>query len=1036
LSDTAAYLHFSSERFVIFFCLTVPNLAFHLAFPIPHMSQPRTWTLSQEANKPSGVCSVCKAVRQLHLKDNTVHRHGPRNNPCAGSDKPPLTMSNVPPGQRPATPTVLNAPAGPLSPTLTVSNIPAGQPAAAPIMPNSPPAQPTVSSTSSGQPYFSYARPTAPLLKHIPRSARPACCTHFSKTLRCVTSHPDDLTAWRNLLESGMKLLSIPHRGGKRHNLANIIKSRISAFPDKCYADTHLPAMARGLSVRRVSKDSETRLASAVSGKIEDGNLKAAIRLMCSDDKPATASADTVAKLIEKHPSPPADRRAFPSATSTQLLQVSDEDVSKALRSFPCGSSGGPDGLRPQHLLDLINCVESGSELLSSITAFINLLLVGHCNSAVTPHLFGGTLYALEKKSGGIRPIAVGFTWRRLAAKCANGFAVTKLSNMLSPLQLGIGVRGGCEAAVHATRRFLAQIQDGEVVAKLDFSNAFNTLRRDDILDAVATHIPEILHFCLLSYSTPSHLLFDNHIITSSEGVQQGDPLGPFLFCITLHPILSSLSSKLTLGYLDDITIGGMMDTVADDIDLVRSAGERLGLNLNAKKCEVIYSGPPPSRHTFSEFIHLSHESSTLLGAPLIPGRAMDDALNSRCADLRRAMGRLSKISAHDALTILRSSLSAPKILYTIRSAPCTGHPALVAFDNLLRSAISAITNNPLPEIGWIQASLPVAEGGLGIRSVASLAPSAFLASAAGTRNLQDAILLRCITSEDKFIQPALAAWQLGHSDIPPTGASAVFQSKWDRSTITCARDRLWLANTDQHNRARLLATAAPHSGDWLHALPITACGLRMDDEAIRVAVGLRLGVSICEPHNCPCGALVDTLGAHGLSCRRSAGRTVRHQQINDLVWRALTRANIPATKEPVGLSRSDGKRPDGLTLIPWKSGKGLIWDVTVADTLAPSYLADTSSTPGSAAEKAATKKITKYTELARTHLFCPLAWESMGPANEQGLSFIKELGQRISTVTGDPREAAFLFQRISITLQRCNSICFSGTFCQPPPFP
>ena len=85
-----------------------------------------------------------------------------------------------------------------------------------------------------------------------------------------------------------------------------------------------------------------------------------------------------------------------------------------------------------------------------------------------------------------------------------------------------------------------------------------------------------------------------------------------------------------------------------------------------------------------------------------------------------------------------------------------------------------------------------------------------------------------------------------------------------------------------------------------------------------------------------------------------------RHQQINNLVWRALTRANIPAIKEPTGLLRSDGKRPDGLTQIPWQAGKGLTWDVTIADTLAASYLASTSLTAGSAAEIAATKKIAK----------------------------------------------------------------------------
>jgi len=54
------------------------------------MSQPQSWPLSQDANKSSGVCSVCRATRQLHMKDGTVHKHGPRHSPCPGSHKLPL----------------------------------------------------------------------------------------------------------------------------------------------------------------------------------------------------------------------------------------------------------------------------------------------------------------------------------------------------------------------------------------------------------------------------------------------------------------------------------------------------------------------------------------------------------------------------------------------------------------------------------------------------------------------------------------------------------------------------------------------------------------------------------------------------------------------------------------------------------------------------------------------------------------------------------------------------------------------------------
>jgi len=281
-------------------------------------------------------------------------------------------------------------------------------------------------------------------------------------------------------------------------------------------------------------------------------------------------------------------------------------------------------------------------------------------------------------------------------------------------------------------------------------------------------------------------------------------------------------------------------------------------------------------------------------------------------------------------------------------------------FDELLRESVCTITNTDLTDVQWIQASLPVRNGGLDVRRVSSLAPSAFLASAAGTRDLQDMILSKCDASVDSAVDNVLDQWSIAHGQsvvLPPVGSSSAKQHEWDKPSIAADIARLSVSLPDRHNQARLLAVSAPHSGDWLHALSISSCGLRLDDEAVRVAVGLRLGARLCEPHLCPCGAKVGPEGTHGLACRRSAGRTARHHVLNDLVWRALGRANVPAVKEPAGLMRSDGKRPDGLTQIPWQAGKCMTWDVTVTDTLAESYLLATASTAGAAAEGAADRK-------------------------------------------------------------------------------
>jgi len=96
---------------------------------------------------------------------------------------------------------------------------------------------------------------------------------------------------------------------------------------------------------------------------------------------------------------------------------------------------------------------------------------------------------------------------------------------------------------------------------------------------------------------------------------------------------------------------------------------------------------------------------------------------------------------------------------------------------------------------------------------------------------------------------------------------------------------------------------------------------------------------------------------------RLDPSRTFRHHALNDLVARAFASAAIPVAEEPQGLSRADGKRPEGLAMVPWREGKPLTWDDTVVCPLAESYIGDSATNASSAAEAAATRKATKYTQ-------------------------------------------------------------------------
>ena len=118
--------------------------------------------------------------------------------------------------------------------------------------------------------------------------------------------------------------------------------------------------------------------------------------------------------------------------------------------------------------------------------------------------------------------------------------------------------------------------------------------------------------------------------------------------------------------------------------------------------------------------------------------------------------------------------------------------------------------------------------------------------------------------------------------------------------------------------------------------------------------MGLRLGAPLCSPHCCAqYHQHVDSSRTHRLHCRKSLGRHPRHASLNELVKRALATIEVPSVLKPVGLCCSDGKRPDGMSIVPWKRGRPLVWDVTVKDIFAPSYSGHAASETGSVANLA-----------------------------------------------------------------------------------
>jgi len=100
-----------------------------------------------------------------------------------------------------------------------------------------------------------------------------------------------------------------------------------------------------------------------------------------------------------------------------------------------------------------------------------------------------------------------------------------------------------------------------------------------------------------------------------------------------------------------------------------------------------------------------------------------------------------------------------------------------------------------------------------------------------------------------------------------------------------------------------------------------------------------------------------------------------------------------------------------------------LCWDVTVISPLAESYVTGSAREAGDAVELAASHKEEIYASIGSEYLFAPIAVEALGPMNTSACQLFANLGRKISSASGDDRGRAFLFQRVSVLVQRYNAV-------------
>ena len=491
-----------------------------------------------------------------------------------------------------------------------------------------------------------------------------------------------------------------------------------------------------------------------------------------TDSRVAPSGAATLAKLQQLFPAhavpeDPAEAEAEAELAEALRLfvperrvQLTDEALQRALLTMPRHSAGGCSKVSADLLCDL--AVDSPS-LRKALLPLAQQLVDDALPESIKPLMRACRLVGLRKpaRPDGVRPIGMGEWLRRLTARALLHMHVGAIQAKLAPVQLGVGVRNGCETSVKSLQAVL-DANPGKVVVTLDFTEAFNRLLRQRLWQRLLSPDNADLHGCIpflrMCYGEPSNMWYsmgedeDPVAIQCEEGVQQGCVWGPALFCLGIQPELEALraATDYASATADDVHFVCEPAEAADSLRDFRESVAGLGASLNLSKCKALsLEGEVPQELRDMGLqcvdVHTPEEQRgvVLLGAPVGTAAFCRAVVGEKLEVARCKLARLRKYLSGEpqcAFALLRCCVL-PSFTYLLRCLPpCITGEAAAAFDLDVLGAVGALVGQDLPlaedHPAVLKLRLRISDGGLGLTSQAALAPSAYVASVLDARGL------------------------------------------------------------------------------------------------------------------------------------------------------------------------------------------------------------------------------------------------------------------------------------------------------------
>ena len=948
------------------------------------------------------------------------------------------------------------------------ARIPASAPAPPPVAPAIPiQAQPQVQEEEKWQ-FLGHIDVQAILRRDIPtiRDIPPRALLPFARCLRETLADPLGRDANAKLfLVLPSWLLSYDANDTRRKQQAAIVRNcqlflagdwrtlheQALSHPEKTYRQSTLP----GLHTEPLLRAASTLVHGGYIGL-------AASRLTSLGvlDKEDPRVVERLKQLHPEAPTPIPDRLTQRKPRETQFSFTSQE-VEAGLRTMARGKAPGPTGWRAEHFLSICLSVQNPihAEMLDLLTKRLNELAAEGIPLGTARLLLQSRLVPLRKKLGSdnVRPVAIGEALLRLLGKLCVKKLSPRCALFFDKVQFGVGVKGGVEIVMHQTR-VLADDPSINCLLQIDATNAFNQVDRCAMLEQLEANFPEIYNYVLSAYGTPAQLIVNSReegqTIQSATGVRQGDPLGSFLFCLTIQPMLKEVRDDFNVDVLaiaDDILIAGTVPSCQQALHRMRARGEEIGFRINLSKSV----GYAPENHgaTIADMhqlaqsgLNVTSRGITALGVPIGTELFQTEALQGWLEEGQHMLEGIQAVAhiakdAHGAFLLLKYCYNA-RIGYLLRCVP----PHILTetarkHDERVEHAFRSIHSiGPMTNMAQKQMRLPCKLGGLGIASAATTSPIAYVSSLALTHDWLTDLSPANLTHDARQAAKArreqaiaevvqqleVKAAQVNEADpltniSVPTVEQVLAQKMHCQQTLTkiqnkCDQRRLLTEEgLPDYDVVRLTACSHPKA---MRAFAIPHKGAtRIAYDEWRMAIHLALSIEVTT-HGTRCPGcqteLPDTKGVHLLTCQHFRGRETKHRHdslVKHLkIFFSKAGANVHlANQEELGWL-TGARRPDIVADILQgpRMGHSILYDVTVSHPFKQAFRTRRDlRKPGAAATAAEEVKRRKYEgTLVRPDVstFVPLGFDIFGGWGESTTKEIEDHLARVAVEEGSTK--------------------------------